>query len=83
MRETGGLSQSRRFWEHADAILDAAGGLLRLHDAYRQAVAAGQAVRDGMPPAVTGRPRARDGDDEDSSERVRLPRQATAVRPAW
>ncbi len=77
--ETGRLWQSRRFWEHADAILDAAGGLLRLHDAYRQAVAAGQAVRDGVPPPVTGRPRARDGDDEESSERVRLPRHATAV----
>ena len=46
--ETGRLWQSRRFWEHADAILDAAGGLLRLHDAYRQAVAAaGQAALDG------------------------------------
>ncbi|TVZ04906.1 GntR family transcriptional regulator [Trebonia kvetii] len=76
--ETGRLWQSRRFWEHADAILDAAGGLLRLHDAYRQAVAAGQAAQDGMLPAVAG-PRARDGDGEDSSERVRLPRQATAV----
>jgi hypothetical protein len=38
--ETGRLWQSRRFWEHADAILDAAGSLLQLHDAYRAAGAA-------------------------------------------
>ena len=86
--ETGRLWQSRRFWEHADAILDAAGGLLRLHDAYRQAVAtAGQTARDGESPGgrprvlteAVGWPRSGDGDDAESSERVRLPHQATAV----
>jgi DNA-binding transcriptional regulator YhcF (GntR family) len=40
--ETGRLWQSRRFWERADAVLSADGGLLRLHDAYREAGTAGQ-----------------------------------------
>ena len=35
--ETGRTWQSRRFWERADAALNAAGDLLRLHDAYRAA----------------------------------------------
>jgi len=35
--ETGRTWQSRRFWERADTALCAAGGLLRLHDAYRAA----------------------------------------------
>jgi len=35
--ETGRLWQSREFWERADAVLGAGGGLLRLHDAYREA----------------------------------------------
>ncbi|HTR94794.1 MAG TPA: GntR family transcriptional regulator [Trebonia sp.] len=86
--ETGRLWQSRRFWEHADAILDAGGGLLRLHDAYRQAVAAAaQTARDGAPPGarpqafaeVAGRPRAGAADAEESAERVGLPHQAIAV----
>jgi DNA-binding transcriptional regulator YhcF (GntR family) len=38
--ETGRLWQSRQFWEHADAILDAAGDLLGLHDAFSAASAA-------------------------------------------
>ena len=38
--ETGRLWQSRQFWEHADAILDAGGDLLRLHDAFGEASAA-------------------------------------------
>jgi DNA-binding transcriptional regulator YhcF (GntR family) len=33
--ETGRLWQSRRFWEKADAVLDAHGELLRLHDVRR------------------------------------------------
>lgn len=33
--ETGRVWQSRRFWERADAALQAGGELLRLHDAYR------------------------------------------------
>jgi Helix-turn-helix domain/Bacterial regulatory proteins, gntR family len=41
--ETGRLWQSRQFWEQADAVLCAGGGLLRLHDAYREACAAGAA----------------------------------------
>jgi DNA-binding transcriptional regulator YhcF (GntR family) len=35
--ETGRLWQSRQFWERADAVLDADGDLLGLHDAYREA----------------------------------------------
>ena len=38
--ETGRLWQSRQFWEHADAILDAGGDLLGLHDAFGEASAA-------------------------------------------
>jgi DNA-binding transcriptional regulator YhcF (GntR family) len=41
--ETGRLWQSRRFWERVDAVLGAHGDLLRLHDAYREAAAAGEA----------------------------------------
>jgi DNA-binding transcriptional regulator YhcF (GntR family) len=81
--ETGRLWQSRRFWESADAILAADGALLRLHDAYRQAIAAaasqaaGPGAAAGGPPwalaAVTGGPRAGDDWDQQSSERGRLP----------
>ncbi len=39
--ETGRLWQSSRFWEQADAALDAGGDLLALHDAYRAAGSAG------------------------------------------
>ena len=39
--ETGRLWQSRRFWDQVDAVLGAHGDLLRLHDAYREAAAAG------------------------------------------
>jgi DNA-binding transcriptional regulator YhcF (GntR family) len=35
--ETGRTWQSRRFWERADAALQAAGDLLRLHDVFRAA----------------------------------------------
>ena len=41
--ETGRLWQSRQFWERADAILGAGGALLKLHDVYRAATAAGTA----------------------------------------
>jgi hypothetical protein len=41
--ETGRLWQSRKFWERADGILGAGGGLVGLHDAYRAAVASGAA----------------------------------------
>lgn len=41
--ETGRLWQSRQFWEHADAILDAGGDLLGLHDAFGEASAASAA----------------------------------------
>ena len=41
--ETGRLWQSRQFWEHADAILDAGGDLLGLHDAFGEASAANAA----------------------------------------
>jgi DNA-binding transcriptional regulator YhcF (GntR family)/DNA-binding XRE family transcriptional regulator len=37
--ETGRLWQARPFWEHADAVLGAGGGLLRLHEAYGEATA--------------------------------------------
>lgn len=48
--ETGRLWQSRQFWERADAVLGAGGGLLRLHDAYRVAGSAGAArYPDGRP----------------------------------
>jgi DNA-binding GntR family transcriptional regulator len=68
--ETGRLWQSRRFWEHADAILDAAGALLRLHDAYHQAVAAaGQTAQAG----------AGDGADNEPSERGGLPHKTAAA----
>jgi DNA-binding transcriptional regulator YhcF (GntR family) len=39
--ETGRLWQSREFWDRADAVLGARGDLLRLHDDYRAAGAAG------------------------------------------
>jgi hypothetical protein len=42
--ETGRLWQSRRFWEKADAVLDAHGELLKLHDAHRTATVPTQAV---------------------------------------
>jgi DNA-binding transcriptional regulator YhcF (GntR family) len=45
--ETGRLWQSRRFWERADGALDAGGGLLRLHDAYR---VLGAVRQQGQPP---------------------------------
>jgi Helix-turn-helix domain/Bacterial regulatory proteins, gntR family len=51
--ETGRVWQSRRFWERADAALDAGGDLLRLHDAYRAASAS--CGRDQPP---SGRPGA-------------------------
>lgn len=41
--ETGRLWQSRKFWERADALLGADGGLLGLHDAFRAAAASGAA----------------------------------------
>ena len=47
--ETGRLWQSRQFWERADAILGAGGGLLRLHDAYRAAAASGATDTPGAP----------------------------------
>jgi hypothetical protein len=55
--ETGRLWQSREFWERADAVLGAGGGLLRLHDAYREAGASSAAEAPGA--AVTGQARAR------------------------
>lgn len=42
--ETGRLWQSRRFWETADAVLDAGGDLLRLHDVRRTATVPSQAA---------------------------------------
>jgi DNA-binding transcriptional regulator YhcF (GntR family) len=45
--ETGRLWQSRQFWSRADQALRAGGELLRLHDAYRSAVA--PVPRQGMP----------------------------------
>jgi hypothetical protein len=47
--ETGRLWQSRQFWDRADAILGAGGGLLRLHDAYRTAAASGATDTPGAP----------------------------------
>ena len=46
--ETGRLWQSRRFWDLVDAVTGAQGDLLRLHDAYREAAAAGNSA-----PAIT------------------------------
>jgi hypothetical protein len=48
--ETGRLWQSRRFWDRVDAVLGAHGELLRLHDAYREAAAAGL-IKAGAPDA--------------------------------
>jgi len=49
--ETGRLWQSRKFWERADGILGANGGLVGLHDAYRTAAASGAAeAADGRVP---------------------------------
>lgn len=42
--ETGRLWQSRRFWDRVDAVLGAHGDLLRLHDSYREAAAAGNSA---------------------------------------
>jgi Helix-turn-helix domain/Bacterial regulatory proteins, gntR family len=42
--ETGRLWQSRRFWEKADAVLDAHGELLRLHDIRRIATVSSHAA---------------------------------------
>jgi DNA-binding transcriptional regulator YhcF (GntR family) len=53
--ETGRLWQSREFWAHADALLSAGGGLLTLHDAYREASASSSA---GAPEAVAATWRA-------------------------
>jgi hypothetical protein len=50
--ETGRLWQSRQFWERADAVLGAGGGLLRLHDAYRVAGSAGAARHPGGRPGA-------------------------------
>ncbi len=50
--ETGRLWQSRRFWERADSVLGAGGGLLRLHDAYRAASAAALSRDAGAPTGV-------------------------------
>lgn len=44
--ETGRLWQSRHFWEQADKVLNADGGLLGLHDAYRAATAPSAASDD-------------------------------------
>jgi DNA-binding transcriptional regulator YhcF (GntR family) len=54
--ETGRLWQSRQFWERADAALNAGGGLLRLHDAYRAAAATGAADTPGAPGTAGTRP---------------------------
>ncbi len=51
--ETGRLWQARHFWEHADAALDAGGDLLRLHEAFGEASAAGAAD----PPDAADAPR--------------------------
>jgi hypothetical protein len=72
--ETGRLWQSRRFWERADGMLDAAGALLRLHDAYREAVAAaGQTARSEGRQAsfaeVVARQLAGDGNEQEQPER--------------
>jgi hypothetical protein len=42
--ETGRLWQSRRFWEKADAVLDAHGELLRLHEVRRTATVSSHAA---------------------------------------
>jgi DNA-binding transcriptional regulator YhcF (GntR family) len=60
--ETGRLWQSRRFWERVDAVLGAHGDLLRLHDAYREAAAAGIADADGAGGAGVGGGPAGGGD---------------------
>jgi hypothetical protein len=49
--ETGRLWQSRRFWETADAVLDAHGELLKLHDVHRTATVPAQAA--GADPGET------------------------------
>jgi hypothetical protein len=50
--ETGRLWQSRHFWEHADAVLEAGGDLLRLHEAFGEAIAAGSPPDLGAPGAA-------------------------------
>jgi DNA-binding transcriptional MocR family regulator len=63
--ETGRAWQSRRFWEHADQVLDAGGKLISLHDAYRAAKTPRKqaefefgpgAATAAMPPAAEGPP---------------------------
>jgi DNA-binding GntR family transcriptional regulator len=54
--ETGRLWQSRHFWEHTDAVLEAGGALLRLHEAYGGAGASGAAdAASGGAAGATGR----------------------------
>lgn len=48
--ETGRLWQSRRFWETANAVLDAHGELLKLHDVRRTAAVPSQAADSGESP---------------------------------
>jgi DNA-binding transcriptional MocR family regulator len=72
--ETGRLWQSRSFWEQADAVLDAGGELLTLHDAFRAAASSQQRApaqppegvfplrSGGVPPAVEAPP-GRDSPD--------------------
>jgi Helix-turn-helix domain/Bacterial regulatory proteins, gntR family len=87
--ETGRVWQSRQFWERADAVLDAGGGLLRLHDAYRTASAAeangGQheAEFPALPPGAEAGagPRADARREQDSAQRLPLHRQPAAVSP--
>jgi hypothetical protein len=53
--ETGRVWQSRRFWETADKVLNAAGELLRLHDAYSAALARPAAPATAETTAGTGK----------------------------
>jgi len=78
--ETGRLWQSRQFWEHADAVLGAGGDLLALHDAYREAGAAGAADTGGAVEGagaakVTGAPGAASAvsSDQESESSAAVP----------
>jgi DNA-binding transcriptional regulator YhcF (GntR family) len=72
--ETGRLWQSREFWEHADAVLGAAGDLLALHDAYREAGASGAGDTAGAPQAAVA------GREQETASRV-TPGNGQAAEP--
>jgi DNA-binding transcriptional regulator YhcF (GntR family) len=75
--ETGRLWQSRPFWENADKVLDAGGGLLRLHDVYRAAeVPPSPSAAEDIPPE-TGRA------ESTAVVTVNVPQPVTCITVTW